>query len=183
MEVNKKLCSNDLKFATKLVASLMKNDYDGSFTECLPDDSRYQALIENPVNLRLVKQKLSHKKYHSLENFIADIDQIWCNCRLYNDRSSPIVKRANTLESKAKQFIRGFFSTGPALEDPQFSDMVELSNRIAFSPKPTHMRVFSFLQSSYPITIKSHNSDYSMIRIDFIPPSAYQEISSILQSE
>lgn len=183
MEVDKRLCNGNSKFATKLVTYLVKNDSEGNFLDYLPDDSRYRALIQDPMTLRRVKQKLAHKKHYSLEDFIADIDQIWCNCRLYNDRSSLIVQRANTLESKAKQFIRESFSTAPVPEDPSFSAMVELSNAISFSHKSLHTRVLSFLQSAYPITIKSYNSDYFMIRVDFIPLSAYPSIHSILQSD
>ena len=50
----------------------------------------YPKIIEKPMDLDTVKSNLMGGKYGTFEEFLADIQLIWDNCRLYNMVGSSI---------------------------------------------------------------------------------------------
>uniref|UniRef100_A0A8R1XQ58 PHD-type domain-containing protein n=1 Tax=Onchocerca volvulus TaxID=6282 RepID=A0A8R1XQ58_ONCVO len=60
----------------------------------------YYSVIEKPMDLSIVQQKLKHYKYHNLEEFMADMTQIFENARIFNSNDSAIYHCAEILEKK-----------------------------------------------------------------------------------
>ncbi|VDO34168.1 unnamed protein product, partial [Onchocerca flexuosa] len=60
----------------------------------------YYSVIEKPMDLSIVQQKLKNYKYHNLEEFMADITQIFENARIFNSNDSAIYHCAEILEKK-----------------------------------------------------------------------------------
>lgn len=58
----------------------------------------YYAIIENPMDLSTMDEKLMQDQYSTPEEMIADYKLIFANCRLYNDASTVYHKCAVKLE-------------------------------------------------------------------------------------
>ena len=52
----------------------------------------YFDIIKNPMDLGTVKKNLKANKYKFVEEFLADIELIWDNCKAYNAEGSVISK-------------------------------------------------------------------------------------------
>ena len=61
------------------------------------------AEVVNPSDGNsLLQKKLKRKKYHSVEQFMKDIEQIFENAKLYNEDESQIYKDAVDLQVSRK---------------------------------------------------------------------------------
>ncbi len=50
----------------------------------------YFDIIKSPMDLGTVKKNLKANKYKFVEEFLADIELIWDNCKAYNAEGSVI---------------------------------------------------------------------------------------------
>ena len=57
----------------------------------------YLDKIKNPMDLQTIKENILKKKYHSREDFLADINQIVENSSLFNGESDVLTVKAKTL--------------------------------------------------------------------------------------
>lgn len=74
--------------------------------ERLPDKAEYPAYfmeIKEPVALDAIKTKAKRKKYHSVEQFMKDIDLMFNNAKQFNEDSSEIYQDAVDLHAETKR--------------------------------------------------------------------------------
>lgn len=75
----------------------------------LPDRTvmpEYFNEIKSPMAVDAVKKKIKRKKYQSVEQFMADIDQMFENAKLYNQDESQINKDAVFLQKEAHKLAQ-----------------------------------------------------------------------------
>ena len=53
----------------------------------IPD---YPQIVKNPMDFSTIRQKLKEHKYRGIEGFMADMDLVFFNCRLYNGTESDV---------------------------------------------------------------------------------------------
>lgn len=58
------------------------------------------------MDLSTIKSNVQNGVYKTLDAFAVDIQQIWTNCKLYNQQGSPIYIQAEKLERKSKKLIK-----------------------------------------------------------------------------
>lgn len=63
----------------------------------------YEDIVDQPMDLGTVRQKLKAKKYQAPENFARDMRKVWNNCKIYNQHGSAIWFVADYM---SKQFER-----------------------------------------------------------------------------
>lgn len=69
----------------------------------MDDFPDYDDIIDNPMDLGTVRQRLDDRKYQSPEQFARDMRRIWNNCKIYNQHGSAIWHVADYM---SKQFER-----------------------------------------------------------------------------
>lgn len=58
------------------------------------------------MDLQTLRKNLDKGKYQYFEEVFADIQQIWTNCKLYNQSGSEIYKLAENMERRSKKLIK-----------------------------------------------------------------------------
>lgn len=53
----------------------------------------YHNVIQQPMDLGTIKEKLNDEAdgYHGAAEVLRDVQQVWANCRAYNDQDDPIM--------------------------------------------------------------------------------------------
>lgn len=84
---------------------LAKDSFADIFLEPvdLEDFPDYTELIDTPMDISTVRNKLTTKKYQAPEQFARDMRKIWNNCKIYNQHGSAIWHVADYM---SKQFER-----------------------------------------------------------------------------
>jgi len=64
----------------------------------------YSEVVEYPMDLSTLKNKILNTDYKILDQFIVDFEMIWINCRMYNDpiNDESIINLSRELEEKFK---------------------------------------------------------------------------------
>ncbi|KAF0696137.1 Aste57867_13083 [Aphanomyces stellatus] len=62
----------------------------------------YYTIIKRPMDLRRMRQKVSDLAYDSMRDFLADVELMATNSKMYNGELNPITKNAFKLLEKAK---------------------------------------------------------------------------------
>jgi hypothetical protein len=65
----------------------------------------YPKIIKKPMDLGTIRKKVDSKTYTTFDQFFADIQLIWDNCKLYNIAESEIYRMAEELERSTKRMI------------------------------------------------------------------------------
>ena len=68
----------------------------------------YPKIVKNPMDLGTVKAKLLKGEYQTLEEFIAQIQLIWDNCKSYNMAGSVIYKICERMERSYNRELSKF---------------------------------------------------------------------------
>jgi hypothetical protein len=55
---------------------------------------RYSKLIKTPMDLRTLKEKLRANRYNSINDVLADMDQMVKNSFIFNSQTHPVTKDA-----------------------------------------------------------------------------------------
>mmetsp|Transcript_22785 Transcript_22785/g.67140 ORF Transcript_22785/g.67140 Transcript_22785/m.67140 type:complete len:513 (-) Transcript_22785:289-1827(-) len=103
----------------------------------IPD---YYEKIKHPMDLGTVQQKLASQQYEHPDDFVADVRQVFINCRTYNNPESDVYKMAVEVE---QAFDRSWADTRQKLEQKQRE--AELSAQAAAQappPQPTALAPF-----------------------------------------
>ena len=58
-----------------------------------------------------MSDKLRHRKYRTITDFVADVSRIFDNCRYYNPIDSSFYRCAEVLEKFFVQKLKGFKNT------------------------------------------------------------------------
>lgn len=86
------LSKDDAKKALELIKHLEKRPEAALFLK--PVDYKnlglfdYPLCIKNPMDMSTVKKKLKNNKYTSSQDFVADLNLVWDNCKIYNQNGS-----------------------------------------------------------------------------------------------
>ncbi|TMW63211.1 hypothetical protein Poli38472_002152 [Pythium oligandrum] len=76
------------------IAELFARPVDPEEDGC-PD---YLTIIEHPIDLGTIRQRLDTGFYESWDLFALDVERVWSNCRRYNAPDMVVVQYANELE-------------------------------------------------------------------------------------
>ncbi|PRT52502.1 Histone acetyltransferase GCN5 [Wickerhamiella sorbophila] len=76
----------------------------------------YYDLIQEPMDLSTMEQKLEKDQYDSMDSFVYDAKLIFDNCRKYNSETTTYYKNATKLDKFFQQKVREF---------PEFEHLVE----------------------------------------------------------
>ena len=60
-------------------AKMFHQAVDAEFQNLLPD---YHEIIKNPIDFSVIKQRLNSNLYHSMQDFINDMQLVFDNCEL-----------------------------------------------------------------------------------------------------
>lgn len=74
----------------------------------------YPKIVKNPMDLGTVQQKLEAARYGKVEDFLADVDLVWKNAKLFNLEGSDIYEVAVLLEEEFKSKLE--VTSGPLRE-------------------------------------------------------------------
>mmetsp|Transcript_11546 Transcript_11546/g.15052 ORF Transcript_11546/g.15052 Transcript_11546/m.15052 type:complete len:999 (-) Transcript_11546:451-3447(-) len=71
------------------------------FHEPVPDSvTDYLEVVHDPVDLSLIKKRLSHGGYYkSVQNMVTDLRQMCDNCRIYNQKDTQYYQAADLLQA------------------------------------------------------------------------------------
>ena len=58
----------------------------------------YYEVVKNPMDFKTIGDKLKFKQYSNMNDFFDDMNQIFMNCRVYNDKVTEYYECANNLE-------------------------------------------------------------------------------------
>ena len=93
--------------------TILKELYRKPFAEPFrqPVDYEYYQLVDYPqiikkmMDLRTLIYDLDNGKYQTVEQVLDDIQLIWDNCKLYNDKNTRIHKAALKLEKLTEKLV------------------------------------------------------------------------------
>ena len=84
----------------------------------------YYEVIQSPIDMNMINDKIKKSMYKSTEEFIQDCRLMFNNCRQYNEEGSDIVKDANTLERRLYLKAKELGITTNAVSRPRKSGPV-----------------------------------------------------------
>ena len=70
----------------------------------------YPKVVTRPMDFSTLKKNLKDGKFSTYEEFLADLQLIWDNCKLYNMVGSEIYKLAERMEKMSRREIQKFKS-------------------------------------------------------------------------
>jgi len=94
---NHQLCAKALKM-------IMKNPAAGAFL--VPVDWKvlklptYPKIVKHPMDLGTISNKLEDRRYGKVEEFVADVNLVWTNAKLFNLEGSDIYEVATLLDEE-----------------------------------------------------------------------------------
>jgi histone acetyltransferase len=99
--------NTELSIMNRLLSEMQNHASSWPFREPvkLSDAADYYEVIEQPMDLRTMGEKLEGDKYGNLEEFADDAQLIFDNCRFYNVEDSVWCKHANRLEKAFKESL------------------------------------------------------------------------------
>ncbi|KAI9511183.1 hypothetical protein F5148DRAFT_1281111 [Russula earlei] len=99
--------NTELSTMNRLLSEMQNHTSAWPFREPvkLSEAADYYEVIEQPMDLRTMGEKLESGKYASLEEFVDDAQLIFDNCRYYNLEDSMWCKHANRLEKAFKESL------------------------------------------------------------------------------
>ena len=74
----------------------------------------YPKIVKHPMDLGTVQQKLEAARYAKVEDFLADVELVWKNAKLFNLEGSDIYEIAVLLEEEFKSKLE--VTSGPLRE-------------------------------------------------------------------
>ncbi|KAK4048999.1 hypothetical protein OIV83_004360 [Microbotryomycetes sp. JL201] len=66
----------------------------------------YYDIVQNPMTLDLMRQKIDNHSYTSAQDFVKDLDLIVSNAILYNGADHPVAKTAVKLKERSQDFLK-----------------------------------------------------------------------------
>ncbi|OMJ85646.1 hypothetical protein SteCoe_12995 [Stentor coeruleus] len=64
----------------------------------------YPTIIKNPMDLGTIKKRLKSHHYTKTQDFIADIQLVWDNCKKFNEAGTEIYQQAVFLEKQTRRY-------------------------------------------------------------------------------
>ena len=147
----------------------------------------YPTVITHPMDLGTVKKNLQNNQYPTFQEFLADIDLIWANCRKYNMAGSEICKMATHCEKLFKKQMDKQFknyssknaSTVKTEKENSDSNLtmdekMNLTDKIRVLSNEGLTQVVKLIQKECPKGIENIDSEKLQIKIDLIDHKTYE---------
>ena len=125
-----------------------------------------------------------HGKYYNIEKLIKDLNQIWENCRVYNQSGSLIVQQADAMEEHQKKFL----AENPlniqiplkrqrdeGEEEKTLENKILMADKIKKSGHEVLIRIFSYLKHNSKHSLEKVN-DFYRIKLDKLDKPAFEEV-------
>lgn len=108
----------------KVLDALKKHNNAWPFLEPVEESyaPQYYEIIEEPMDLSTIEQKLDDSKYKSLSEFSSDMKLMFENCLEYNGSDSMYTKMANTLEAAFNRQLKKHFPEDDDNSDEDFEE-------------------------------------------------------------
>ncbi|OII74144.1 uncharacterized protein cubi_02946 [Cryptosporidium ubiquitum] len=92
----------------KITQCLIESPYGAPFIHPVDENDApdYYNLIEQPIDLSTIMNKIKQDSYESIEQYRSDIDLIFINCKKYNESTSMIVEWCNKIQSEFDQLFK-----------------------------------------------------------------------------
>ncbi|EDO44902.1 predicted protein, partial [Nematostella vectensis] len=106
------LTNRDHDSLKRMLRSLQSHKMAWPFLEPVSglDVPGYYDVIKEPMDLSTVEDKITSKKYATLEQFVSDVTRIFDNCRFFNGKDTPYYRCAEVLEAVFVQKLRAWKS-------------------------------------------------------------------------
>ena len=78
---------------------------------CKKTYPQYYNVVKNPIDMETINKRIKNKFYKTLEEFSADVNLMFDNCKLYNNPKSVLYKDACNLQEifmKVRNHIQAF---------------------------------------------------------------------------
>ncbi|XP_067860004.1 nucleosome-remodeling factor subunit BPTF isoform X4 [Heptranchias perlo] len=110
MTVLSPLTDKDYEGLRRVLRSLQAHKMAWPFLEPVdPNDAPdYYGIIKEPMDLATMEERVHHRFYKKLTDFVGDMTKIFDNCRYYNPSDSPFYQCAEVLESFFVQKLKTF---------------------------------------------------------------------------
>ncbi|XP_078385116.1 nucleosome-remodeling factor subunit BPTF isoform X8 [Cetorhinus maximus] len=110
MTVLSPLSDKDYEGLRRVLRSLQAHKMAWPFLEPVdPNDAPdYYGIIKEPMDLATMEERIHHRFYKKLTDFVGDMTKIFDNCRYYNPSDSPFYQCAEVLESFFVQKLKTF---------------------------------------------------------------------------
>ncbi|XP_072339821.1 nucleosome-remodeling factor subunit BPTF isoform X9 [Scyliorhinus torazame] len=110
MTVLSPLSDKDYEGLRRVLRSLQAHKMAWPFLEPVdPNDAPdYYGIIKEPMDLATMEERIHHRFYKKLTDFVGDMTKIFDNCRYYNPSDSPFYQCAEILESFFVQKLKTF---------------------------------------------------------------------------
>lgn len=111
--LNEEITKDNENRLKSLIESLEKDPLSYEFRQ--PVDvvglglTDYYDYILKPMDLSTVKKNLKNGKYMFVYEVLNDIQQIWTNCKIYNQKGSEFYHLAEVNEKNSKRLIEKYF--------------------------------------------------------------------------
>lgn len=96
---------NDTKVKlARVIHGLRTHKSYGIFASPVTEDIApgYEEIINQPMDLSIIRQKIESDKYESISDFVSDAKLMFDNCRLYNGIGSKYAAAADLFESQMR---------------------------------------------------------------------------------
>ncbi|KAH8582503.1 ABC transporter with ATpase domain plus 3 transmembrane regions [Cryptosporidium sp. chipmunk genotype I] len=92
----------------KITQCLIESPYGAPFIHPVDESDApdYYNLIEQPIDLSTIMNKIKQDLYESIEHYRSDVDLIFTNCKKYNESTSLIVDWCNKIHSEFDQLFK-----------------------------------------------------------------------------
>ncbi|XP_032222716.2 cat eye syndrome critical region protein 2 homolog [Nematostella vectensis] len=115
----------------KVLDYLKKHNNAWPFLEPVDESyaPQYHEIIENPMDLSTIEEKLDTSKYATLDEFQSDMKLMFENCLEYNGPDSMYTKMGNTLEAAFNRQIKKHFPEDQENSDEDFEEELRKTRR------------------------------------------------------
>ncbi|KAJ1607503.1 FALZ protein [Cryptosporidium canis] len=92
----------------KITQCLIDSPYGAPFIHPVDENDApdYYNLIEQPIDLTTIMNKIKQDLYESIEQYRSDINLVFINCKKYNESNSLIVEWSNKVQSEFDQLFK-----------------------------------------------------------------------------
>ncbi|KAG0043445.1 hypothetical protein BGZ83_011402 [Gryganskiella cystojenkinii] len=137
----------------------------------IPD---YPDVIQHPMDLSTVENKLNSVDYETVDDFVADINLIFSNCYLYNGRELPVSICAANLEKSFQNSLRHMPKENEkAVVEPVPVVVKESPKKASSSSKPKKETLAKKEVKLTPVTLVSPESTAPSSSAQIIVDSDY----------
>ena len=154
----------------------------------------YPTIIKHPMDLGTVESNVKDGKYATFQEFLADIELIWINCRTYNMAGSDIVKMANHCEKAFKRHMDkqfknytdkrtlGASNVKDSAKDETFGTSLVIDEKIELADKMRNLsnedltHVVKLIMKECAKAIEDIDNEKLQIKVDLIDRKTYNNI-------